>query len=424
MAISGTTTGVEDGQILTVTLNGKDYQATVSGNAWSVDVPAADVQALAESNHSVTALGESNHSVTANVTNAVGVAAAEASKAIIHSTAPLTITLDDTALTAGETATVTFTFHEAVTGFDNSDITVEGGTLSTVTSADDGITWTATFTPTADIKDATNLIKVGYDWTYVSSGNAPAVEQLNAAFTTVAPAGVTVSGIGNSITKTAPSWHNAGTFSDQVITADGSVSTTVAETNTARTIGLSDIDTNLLYSSIDYALRLRSDGSLSVYENGDNRGWFGTYSSGDVLSVERTGSTITYLKNGSVFYTSTVASTGDLHVDTSLSSEGATLNDIVIKGDNLTAGATDFTANSANFSVDTVTPPLTITLDDTALAAGETATVTFTFNDAVTGFDNSDITVEGGTLSAVTSADDGITWTATFTPTADISDSH
>ncbi len=69
-------------------------------------MPAADVQALAEG----------NHSVTANVTNAVGVAAAEASKAIIYnSTAPLTITLDDTALTAGETTQVTFTFHEAVT---------------------------------------------------------------------------------------------------------------------------------------------------------------------------------------------------------------------------------------------------------------------------------------------------------------------
>ena len=88
-----------------------------------------------------------------------------------------TITLDDTALTAGETATVTFTFNEAVTGFDNSDITLEGGTLSTVTSADGGITFTGTFTPTSDINDATNLIKVGYGWTYVSSGNAPAIEQ-------------------------------------------------------------------------------------------------------------------------------------------------------------------------------------------------------------------------------------------------------
>ncbi len=90
------------------------------------------------------------------------------------------------------------------------------------------------------------------------------------------------------------------------------------------------------------------------------RGTFGTYSSGDVLSVQRTGSTITYLKNGSVFYTSTVASTGDLHVDTSLNTTGATLNDIVIKGDNLTAGATDFIASSANFSVNTVTPTITI----------------------------------------------------------------
>ncbi len=202
------------------------------------------------------------------------------------------------------------------------------------------------------------------------------------------------------------------------------------------------------------------------------------YATGDVLSVQRTGSTITYLKNGSVFYTSTVASTGDLHVDTSLNTTGATLNDIVIKGDNLTAGATDFTAANAlakieaynngdgttpaALTVDDYTaagvtgvtatnlaavnanvlaaatgdadttaeiqtlafPPLIITLDDTALAAGETATVTFTFNEAVTGFDNSDITVEGGTLSAVTSADNGITWTATFTPTAAISDSH
>ncbi len=121
-------------------------------------------------------MSEKTQEATTNVKNSRGVAAAEAARPL-SITAPLTITLDDTALTAGETATVTFTFNEAVTGFDNSDITVEGGTLSAVTSADNGITWTATFTPTADITDTTNLIKVGYDWTYVSSGNAPAVEQ-------------------------------------------------------------------------------------------------------------------------------------------------------------------------------------------------------------------------------------------------------
>ncbi len=119
-------------------------------------------------------------------------------------------------------------------------------------------------------------------------------------------------------------------------------------------IGLSDSDTDASYATIDYAIYLRNDGCACVFENGASKGTFGTYSSGDVLSVERTGSTITYLKNGSVFYTSAVASTGDLHVDTSLHTTGATLNDIVIKGDNLTAGATDFIASSANFSVDTV----------------------------------------------------------------------
>ncbi len=130
--------------------------------------------------------------------------------------------------------------------------------------------WTATFTPTADINDATNLIKVGYDWTYVSSGNAPAVEQVNAAFTTVAPVGVTVTG--NSITKTAGMAGNAGTFSDQVITADGSVSTTVAETNTHRMIGLSDSDTDVSYTSIDYALYLANDGRLGSMKTALTRG--------------------------------------------------------------------------------------------------------------------------------------------------------
>jgi hypothetical protein len=53
---------------------------------------------------------------------------------------------------------VTITFSEAVTGFTNADLTVANGTLSAVSSSDGGITWTATFTPTSNITDATNLI--------------------------------------------------------------------------------------------------------------------------------------------------------------------------------------------------------------------------------------------------------------------------
>jgi hypothetical protein len=58
----------------------------------------------------------------------------------------------------GETSLVTITFSEAVTGFTNADLTVANGTLSAVSSSDGGITWTATFTPSASITDTTNLI--------------------------------------------------------------------------------------------------------------------------------------------------------------------------------------------------------------------------------------------------------------------------
>ncbi|WP_421581618.1 Ig-like domain-containing protein, partial [Shinella sp. M31] len=64
----------------------------------------------------------------------------------------------DNALAAGETSLVTFTFSEAVNGFTNADLTIANGMLSSVSSSDGGITWTATLTPTAGITDTTNLI--------------------------------------------------------------------------------------------------------------------------------------------------------------------------------------------------------------------------------------------------------------------------
>jgi membrane-associated protease RseP (regulator of RpoE activity) len=55
-------------------------------------------------------------------------------------------------------STVTITFDQAVTNFDNADLTIENGTLTNVTSSNGGKTWTATFTPTANIFDTTNVI--------------------------------------------------------------------------------------------------------------------------------------------------------------------------------------------------------------------------------------------------------------------------
>ena len=85
---------------------------------------------------------------------------------------------------------------------------------------------------------------------------------------------------------------------------------------------------------------------------------------------------------------------------------------------NAGAGTTD----SNNYAIDTVPPTATIVIADDALAAGETSSVTITFNEAVSGFSNADLTVANGTLSAVSSANGGVTWTTTLTPTAGIAD--
>ncbi|MDP4597938.1 MAG: Ig-like domain-containing protein, partial [Pseudomonadales bacterium] len=71
----------------------------------------------------------------------------------------------DSTLSAGETSTLTITFSEAVTGFDNSDLTLANGTLTTVASTDGGMTWTGTFTPTDNTQASANVITVGTETT-------------------------------------------------------------------------------------------------------------------------------------------------------------------------------------------------------------------------------------------------------------------
>ncbi|MGU9602630.1 Ig-like domain-containing protein, partial [Acinetobacter baumannii] len=59
-------------------------------------------------------------------------------------------------------------------------------------------------------------------------------------------------------------------------------------------------------------------------------------------------------------------------------------------------GTGDVLDGTDGFVVDIIPPTLAITTDDLALATGETANITFTFSEAVTGFDVSDIAVVGG----------------------------
>ena len=118
VAITGTTTGVEDNQIVTVTLNGKTYTATVTSNAWTVSVPAADAQALPATN-----------TVTADVTDLAGNPAVQATHTVAHDAIAPTITINaistDDIINAAE---------------DDSPVAIAG----TTTGVEDGRTLTVT----------------------------------------------------------------------------------------------------------------------------------------------------------------------------------------------------------------------------------------------------------------------------------------
>jgi flagellar hook assembly protein FlgD len=137
--------------------------------------------------------------------------------------------------------------------------------------------------------------------------------------------GVSVSG--NTITKTAATdvW-DSGAASTQSFSGNGAVIFQANETSKRRMCGLSPTNAGPDQASIAYGLYLTHTGIIQVYENGVlklSNG--GTYQVGDLFSVKRTGTTITYLKNGTTFYTSTVASSGFLLVDASIRTSGGTI---------------------------------------------------------------------------------------------------
>jgi len=82
LTISGTTTGAEDGSQVSVTINGVASTATVTNNAWSVTVLAATLQGLTEG----------TIPVTANISDAAGNAAVQASASFVYDKTTPTVT--------------------------------------------------------------------------------------------------------------------------------------------------------------------------------------------------------------------------------------------------------------------------------------------------------------------------------------------
>ncbi|EGM76015.1 putative Ig domain-containing protein,BNR/Asp-box repeat protein [Rheinheimera sp. A13L] len=397
-----------------------------------------------------------NNTGVADAAGNAGVGTTNSNNYAIDTVRPTaSIVLADTALRIGETSLVTITFNEAVTGFTNADLTIANGTLTAVSSIDGGITWTATFTPTASITDATNLIVLDNTGVADAAGNAGTgtTNSNNYAIDTARPTATIVVadsalGIGETslvtftFSEAVTGFTNAdltianGTLT-AVSSADGGITWTATFTPTASitvatnvitldNTGVADAAGNAgtgTTNSNNYAIdSVRPTASIVVADNsltvGETSLVTFTFSEAVTgfnnadLTIANGTLTAVSSSDGGITWTATLTPTASVTDATNL----ITLNNTGVAD---TAGnAGTGTTNSNNYAIDTVRPTASIVLADTALRIGETSLVTFTFNEAVTGFTNADLTIANGTLTAVSSADGGITWTATFTPTA------
>ncbi|MDU8499757.1 Ig-like domain-containing protein, partial [Pseudomonas syringae] len=370
-----------------------------------------------------------------------------------------TIVVADSALSVGETSLVTITFSEAVSGFNNADLTVENGTLSAVSSSDGGITWTATFTPTANVTDASNLVTLdntgftnasGNTGSGVTSSNNYAIDTLRPTATIVVAdnalaVGETslvtitfseaVSGFSNADLNIANGTLSAVSSSDGGITWTATLTPTAGITDSSNLVTLNNAGvtdqagnagTGLTFSNnyaIDSARPTASivvaDNALSIGETSLVTITFSEAVSGFTnadLSIANGTLSAVSSSDGGITWTATLTPTINVADSTNL----ITLNNTGVA--DLAGNTGSGITNSNNYSIDTVQPTATIVVADSALSVGETSLVTITFSEAVSGFNNADLTVENGTLSAVSSSDGGITWTATFTPTANVTD--
>jgi hypothetical protein len=96
--------------------------------------------------------------------------------------------------------------------------------------------------------------------------------------------------------------------------------------------GFNNGDTNQTFQEIDYAIYVAYDDTIEVWENGVYRGDYGTYQANDHFRVSVEGGVVKYSKGGTVFYTSTVAPSYPLRVDTALAHTNATLTNVILSG--------------------------------------------------------------------------------------------
>ncbi|HEY9466583.1 MAG TPA: hypothetical protein VIR54_25990 [Vicinamibacterales bacterium] len=163
---------------------------------------------------------------------------------------------------------------------------------------------------------------------------------------------------GAKLTKTGgvDGTNDAGANITAALTGNGFVEITVGPgTDSTRVVfGLAPSNTSAGRDS-GYYFELVGAGDLWVRELGVDIGSMGTWAAGDVLRVRRTGTAITYEKNGAVLYTSLASVAGSVYGDFSLRNSASYAAGIRLYDGSAGAYSTVAWSNSTNVTATATT---------------------------------------------------------------------
>ena len=359
----------------------------------------------------------------------------------------LTLESDVASLKTDETALITLRFSEIPNGFTAADVSVSGGMLSDVLADADGKRYTARFTPEANANDlAVNLSVPAASYTDAAGNTGIASNALQLRADTLAPtvrltADKTVLKAGQEASLNLEFSEDPVDFTlDDILVTGGTLGNLAGSGNRYTAVFIPDEDQNTLMASINVAAGAYTDQSGNAGKAEDILSIGGdTLAPGVSISSDKT--SLRKGESATLTFTFDDAPVGFDKDDIKLS--GGSLSDL--KGSGLTRtalftpqadknslnGIISVPANSyvdandngnmaSNFlsiAGDTAGPALVITSSRTKFKSGDTAKVTFTFDETPVGFESSDVTVTGGTLSALTvNPDNDRVYTATYTP--------
>lgn len=146
---------------------------------------------------------------------------------------------------------------------------------------------------------------------------------------------VTATSTSLTCTNTLLNWESCATGKYAIpYGGNGHIDFSTNENNLIKGAGLStDMAASGVYTNIDYLVIFWNTGVFFIIENGvDVTPGFLPYVAGDTITIQVSGTTVTYLKNGVLVYTSLTAVTGALFFSASLYDLNCTITNIVMSG--------------------------------------------------------------------------------------------